>query len=98
MPDVSIVTVTFGDVEAATRVGTGLEAVQRTGGDPPVEVIVVAVGRSGRAAADQLVEDTAGTSLKPEIVEVEAGQGYARAANAGVAKSTGDIVVVAKPE
>ncbi len=98
MPDVSIVTVTFGDVDAATRVGTGLEAVQRTGGDPPLEVVVVAVGPAGRAAADTLVEHTFGTSLRPEIVEVEAGTGYGRAANVGIAKTAGDVVVVAKPE
>lgn len=98
MPDVSFVTVTFGDVEEATRVGTGLEAVQRTGGDPPAEVIIVAVGSTGREAANHLVEHTAGTSLLPEITEVEAGTGYARAANAGAAKSTGDVVVVARPE
>ncbi|MCA1692071.1 MAG: hypothetical protein LC733_07700 [Actinobacteria bacterium] len=36
-PDVSILTVTFGDHLAATRVGTGLEAVQRAGGDPLME-------------------------------------------------------------
>lgn len=98
MPDISIVTVTFGDRDAAIRVGTGLEAVQRTGGDPPAEVVVVAVGAAGRAAADSLVEHTAGTSLRPEIVEVEAGTGYGRAANLGVAKTSGDVVVVAKPE
>lgn len=100
MPDISLVTVTFGDELSATRVGTGLEAAQRSGGDPPIEVIVVAVGPDGRTAADQLVALSlkAESSLRPEIVEVEAGTGFARAANAGVAKSTGDIVVVAKPE
>jgi len=98
MPDISLVTVTFGDELSATRVGTGLEAAQRSAGDPPVEVIVVAVGPDGRAAAEQLVGLTKLSSLKPEIVEVEAGAGYARAANVGVAKASGDIVVVAKPE
>ncbi len=98
MPDVSIVTVTFGDLEAATRVGTGLEAVQRTGGDPPIEVVVVAVGKAGRTAADAVVELTHGTSLRPEVIEAEAGTGYARAANTGVARTSGDVVVVAKPE
>lgn len=98
MSDVSIVTVTFGDQEAAVRVGTGLEAVQRTGGDPPAEVIVVAVGPAGRAAADSLVEKTEGTSLRPEIIDLDEGIGYARAANVGAAKATGDIVVVARPE
>jgi hypothetical protein len=98
MPDVSLVTVTFGDVAAATRVGTGLEAAQRTGGDPPMEVIVVAVGPAGEEAAEQLVELTAGTSLKPEIVVLPRGCGYSQAANAGVAKTTGDIIVVAQPD
>lgn len=98
MPDVSIVTVTFGDVAAATRVGTGLEAAQRTGGDPPVEVIVVAVGESGEAAAKQLVDLTTGTSLKPVTVVLPQGCGYSQAANAGVARATGDIVVVAQPD
>lgn len=98
MPDVSIVTITFGDVESATRVGTGLEAVQRTAGDPPAEVIVVALGPGGKAAAEEVVAHTAGTSLKPEIVELEAGTGYAQAANVGAAKTSGDIIVVAKPE
>lgn len=96
--DVSIVTVTFGDVEAATRVGTGLDAVQRTGGDPPAEVVVVAVGPAGRAAAEQLVELTTLSSLHPEIVDVPAGTAYVRAANTGAAKATGDVVVVARPE
>lgn len=98
MPDVSLVTVTFGDVAAATRVGTGLEAAQRTGGDPPMEVIVVAVGAEGRAAAKQLVDMTAGTSLTPVVVELAEGTGYSQAANAGVAKTTADIVVVAQPD
>ncbi len=98
MADISIVTVTFGDQPSATRVGTGLEAAQRTAGDPPVEVVVAAVGPDGRRAAEQIVALTSGTSLRPEIVEVEAGTGFARAANAGAAKATGDIVVVAKPE
>jgi hypothetical protein len=95
--DVSIVTITFGDVAAATRVATGLDAVQLTGGDPPAEVIVVAVGPAGRAAADQLGELEL-TTLKPEIVDVPAGTPYATAANTGAAKATGDIVVVATPE
>lgn len=98
MADVSLVTVTFGDMEAATRVGTGLEGVQRTGGDPPMEVVIVAVGPAGKAAADAIVELTHGTSLKPEIVEVEAGTGYGRAANLGVSKTSADVVVAAKPE
>ena len=98
MPDVSLVTVTFGDKEAATRVGTGLEAAQRTGGDPPMEVVVVAVGEAGRTAADALVELTHGTSLTPQIVEAPAGAGYGRAANLGITHATGDVVVVAKPE
>jgi hypothetical protein len=96
--DLSIVTVTFGDKMAATRVGTGLEAVQRSGGDPPMEVIVVAVGPEGKAAADELVEHTAGTTLTPEIVEVDRGTSYAPAVNAGVAKTSGDVVVAARPE
>lgn len=100
MPDISLVTVTFGDETSATRVGTGLEATQRSGGDPPMEVTVVAVGPAGRAAADQIVTltTTAGSSLRPEIVEVDAGAGFARAANVGVARATGDIVVASKPE
>ena len=98
MPDISLVTVTFGDEISATRVGTGLEATQRSGGDPPMEVIVAAVGPAGRAAAEQIVTLTAGSSLKPEILEVGAGTGFARAANVGAARATGDIVVVAKPE
>jgi hypothetical protein len=97
-PDVSLVTVTFGDAEAATRVGTGLEAVQRTGGDPAMEVVVVAVGPGGRSAGEQLVEHTQGTSLRPEIVDVDEGTGYTRAANAGIAKTSAGIVVVARPE
>jgi GT2 family glycosyltransferase len=97
-PDISLVTVTFGDAMSATRVGTGLEAAQRTAGEPPAEVIVVAVGPDGRAAADALVGFTVGTSLKPEIIEVDAGTGYASAANVGAAKATGEIIVVAKPE
>jgi hypothetical protein len=96
--DVSLVTVTFGDELAAIRVGTGLDAVQRTAGDPSIEVVVVAVGRRGRAAAEQLVDHMAGTSLLPEIIEVAEGEGYVRAANAGVAKASGDIVVAARPE
>src|SRR5438552_5520793 len=96
--DLSIVTVTFGDRMAATRVGTGLEAVQRSGGDPPMEVIVVAVGLEGKAAADELVEHTAGTSLEPAIVEVDRGTSYAPAVNAGVAKTSGEVVVAARPE
>lgn len=98
MTDVSLVTVTFGDKMAATRVGTGLEAVQRSGGEPPMEVIVVAVGPEGRAAADELVEHTTGTTLTPEIVEVDRGTTYAPAVNAGVAKTTGEVVVAARPE
>ena len=96
-PDVSVVTVTFGDRAAALRVGTGLEAVQRTGGDPPIEVIVVAVGPEGRSAAEVLVEHAAPAGLNPEIIDVEPHTGYARAANAGVAKASGNIVVVANP-
>jgi GT2 family glycosyltransferase len=96
--DVSIVTVTFGDTAAAIRVGTGLDAVQRTGGDPPAEVIVVAVGLTGRTAAEQLVEKTEGTSLRPEILDVDTAGGYVHAANLGAAKTSGDIVVVARPE
>jgi GT2 family glycosyltransferase len=96
--DVSIVTVTFGDKDAAVRVGTGLDAVQRTGGEPPAEVVVVAVGPAGRVAAEQLVDNTEGTSLRPEVVDVDEGDGYVRAANAGAAKTSGDIVVVARPE
>lgn len=96
--DLSLVTVTFGDKMAATRVGTGLEAVQRTGGDPPMEVIVVAVGPEGQEAANELVEHTVGTTLKPEIFEVDRGTTYAPAVNAGVAKTSGDVVVAARPE
>ena len=95
--DVSLVTVTFGDKEAAVRVGTGLDAVQRTGGDPPMEVSVVAVGPEGRAAAEALVELAAPAGIEPEIVDVEAGTSYAGAANAGVAKSSGGVVVVGNP-
>ena len=98
MADVSLVTVTFGDMDAATRVGSGLEAAQRTGGDPPMEVVVVAVGPAGEAAAKQLVDLTAGTSLKPEVVVLPEGCGYSQAANAGVARTTGDMVVVAQPD
>lgn len=98
MADVSLVTVTFGDRMAATRVGTGLDAVQRSGGDPPMEVIVVAVGPEGRAAADELVEHTAGSTLAPEIVEVERATTFAPAVNAGVAKTSGEVVVAARPE
>lgn len=96
--DISIVTVTFGDMEDATRVGTGLEAAQRTGGEPAMEVIVVAVGAAGQAAAKQLIDLTAGTSLAPVLVAVAEGTGYSAAANAGVARTTGSIVVVAAPE
>ncbi len=63
-----------------------------------MEVVVVAVGPSGRAAAEQLVEHTAGTSLQPSVVDVADGAGYVRAANAGASKTSGDIVVVARPE
>ncbi|MDQ4098399.1 MAG: hypothetical protein M3144_11095 [Actinomycetota bacterium] len=97
-PDVSLVTVTYGDELAATRVGTGLDAVQRSGGDPPMEVVVVAVGDRGGAAAEQVVEHAAETSVHPEILEIAEGTGYARAVNAGVARTSGDIVVAARPE
>lgn len=96
-PDVSIVTVTFGDRPAAVRVGTGLDAVQRTGGDPLMEIVVVAVGAEGRQAAEAMVEHALPAGLQPEIVDVEAGLSYARAANAGVAKASGDVIVVANP-
>jgi hypothetical protein len=96
-PDVSIVTVTFGDRLAGVRVGTGLDAVQRTGGDPLMEVIVVAVGPEGRAAAEEMVEHAAPAGLKPEILEIETDAPYARAANTGAAKASGDILVVANP-
>ncbi|MGH9226231.1 MAG: glycosyltransferase family 2 protein, partial [Acidimicrobiales bacterium] len=98
MPDVSLVTVTFGDIAAATRVGSGLEAAQRTGGDPPMEVVVVAAGPAGGEAAKQLVALTVGTSLTPQVISLPEGCGYSQAANAGVAKTTGDIVVVAQPD
>ncbi|MGH9278626.1 MAG: hypothetical protein ACRD12_11055, partial [Acidimicrobiales bacterium] len=40
----------------------------------------------------------AGTALHPEIVEVDRGTSYAPAVNAGVAKTSGDVVVAARPE
>jgi len=98
LADVSLVTVTFGDIASATRVGTGLEAAQRTGGDPPMEVVVVAVGPGGEAAAKQLVDLTAGTSLTPETVVLAEGCGFSQAANAGVARTTADLIVVAQPD
>ena len=98
MADISLVTVTFGDEMDATRVGSGLEAAQRTGGDPPMEVVVVAVGAEGEAAAKQIVDLTAGTSLKPIVVALGEQNGYPQAANTGVARTTGDVVVVARPE
>ena len=98
MPDVSLVTVTYGDRLAAVRVGTGLDAVQRSGGDPPMEVVVLAVGPEGRQAAEELVEHAVPAGLQPEIVDVEAGlRGHARAANTGAAKASGDVIVVANP-
>lgn len=95
---ISIVCVTFGDPELAVRTGTGLEAAQRSAGEQPVELVVVAVGPEGSGAAKLIADRCAPAKLEPIIVEVEAGTGYVGAANAGAARASGEVVVVARPE
>lgn len=94
-PDISIVTVAAGDRLAGERFATAVEAVQRTGGEPPVEVVVVAPGRAGRELADAMMKRWEPTPVVASVVDVEAGLPFAAAVNVGVAKSSGDVVVAA---
>lgn len=98
VPDISIVCITFGDPGLAVRTGTGLEAAQRSAGNPPVELVLVAVGPDGASAAKTVAERCRPAGLDPIVVELAAGTGYVAAANVGAARARGDIVVVARPE
>lgn len=95
VPDVSIVTVAIGDPLAAERFATAVEAIQRTGGDPPVEVIVVAPGSEGRALADAMMKRWEPTPVTATVVDIDGSTAFATAANAGVDKASADVVVVA---
>lgn len=94
-PDISIVTVALGDRVAAERFATAVEAIQRTGGDPPVEVIVVAPGPQGRELADAMMKRWEATPVTGTVLEVDSATGSASAINAGVAKASGEVVVAA---
>lgn len=93
--DVAIVTVALGDRLAAERFATSVEGIQRTGGAPPIEVIVAAPGPQGRARADEMMARWESTPVSATVLEVPEGTGFASAANRGVAASSADVVVVA---
>jgi hypothetical protein len=93
--DVSIITAAIGDRVAALRYATALDAVQRSGGDPPAEVIVVAPGPAGRELVGVMAERWGEVSpVTYTVLDAEPGTGFATAANVGVAKASGDVLVV----
>lgn len=95
MADISIVTVAIGDRLAGERFATAVEGIQRSGGDGVAEVIVVAPGPAGRELADAMLARWEATPVTATVVDTDPSAGFATAANAGVSKASGDVMVVA---
>ena len=88
MPSVSVVVVTW---NSGGDIGACLASVADQGVD--VEVVVVDNGSS-----DDTRELVRSAPLPVELVEMGTNTGYARATNAGVARSTADLVLLLNPD
>ncbi len=94
-PAVSLVTIGWRNEGYAVGFADTLAVAWQRAGGPQLEIIVVANGPEGRLAALQVTDALASTPLEVIVLDVERNEGFAGGANAGVARCSGDILVIA---
>jgi GT2 family glycosyltransferase len=92
---VSIVTIAWRNERYAADFASSLARAVERAGEVETELVVVVNGPEGEAAGAAVTDACRGTPLTPVIVHLGANTGFSGGADEGVARTTGEIVVVA---